>query len=144
MTGLSVRGVLSRVEAMDDWLLTDAEWAAAGAALDALAEALGEALDDAPGSAPADRDDEGVRAALGRLQELEESRRARAQPGPQKSFIPQRQREQRNVLVQRLTLELNRDEQGGPGASAPGERGEPGRRGGPGRLGGPPTEADPG
>ncbi|MFF6955757.1 CATRA system-associated protein [Streptomyces sp. NPDC088197] len=97
---LSVRSVLGRVEAIEDWLLTSEEWGAVGAALDALSTAL------------ADGSEEGVRDALGALQRLEESRRALARPGPVKSFIPQRQREQRNILVRRLTLDLSSEDRG--------------------------------
>ncbi|MFJ4409503.1 CATRA system-associated protein [Streptomyces sp. NPDC088910] len=97
---LSVRSVLGRVEAIEDWLLTSEEWGAVGAALDALSTAL------------ADGSEEGVRGALGALQRLEESRRALARPGPVKSFIPQRQREQRNILVRRLTLDLSSEDRG--------------------------------
>ncbi|SFF51734.1 hypothetical protein SAMN05216251_11749 [Actinacidiphila alni] len=98
---LNVRGVLRRVEAIEDWSLTDAEWRAVGAAL----EALGGALADGDREA----DVEGVRAALGTLQEVEEARRALARPGPVRTYIPQQQREQRNILVRRLTLDLNRE-----------------------------------
>jgi hypothetical protein len=109
---LSVRSVLNRVEAIEDWLLTAEEWRAVGAALDGLATAL------------ADGSDQGVRAALGALQDLEESRRAMARPGPVKSFIPQQQREQRNILVQRLTLDLGRADRdpGGAGEASEADR----------------------
>jgi hypothetical protein len=114
---LSVRSVLGRVKAIEDWLLTAEEWSAVGAALDRLGTAL------------ADGSEDGVRDALGALQALEESRRAMARPGPVKSFIPQRQREQRNILVQRLTLDLSRE--GGepgpaPGPGGPSAPGQPG------------------
>ncbi|MEW2519040.1 CATRA system-associated protein [Actinacidiphila alni] len=110
---LNVRGVLRRVEAIEDWSLTDAEWRAVGAALEALAGALDTA------------DDAGVRAALGTLQEVEEARRALARPGPVRTYIPQQQREQRNILVRRLTLDLNRESAvPPPGAPpAPGQSG---------------------
>lgn len=130
---LSVRSVLGRVEAIEDWLLTAEEWRAVGAALDGLGTAL------------ADGSEEGVRNALGALQELEESRRALARPGPVKSFIPQRQREQRTILVRRLTLDLNGESRGpAAGATGAGATGAGPTGAGPATGGGPPAEGHPG
>ncbi|MEU1038218.1 CATRA system-associated protein [Streptomyces sp. NPDC005551] len=95
MNAIDIERVRRRVEAVQDWFLTEERWPVVGSALDDLESGLDR------------RDENTVRAVLDALQSLEEGgRRAKAQPGPAKTPIPPQQREQLNCLVRRLTLDL--------------------------------------
>ncbi|MEU6345882.1 CATRA system-associated protein [Streptomyces sp. NPDC046977] len=92
------RRVVNRLRALDDWFLSAEGWLDVG-------RLLGE-LDAAVAADSAGAVDE----ALTGLQALESAYRAQALPGARKTLIPPDRREQRNVLVGRLTLDLD-----GPG-----------------------------
>ncbi|MFF3559716.1 CATRA system-associated protein [Streptomyces sp. NPDC002574] len=89
------RRVVNRLRSLDDWLLSAEAWLDVGRVLGDLEAAV------AADSASA------VDETLTRLQALESSLRAQSLPGTRKTLIPPDRREQRNVLVGRLTLDLD-------------------------------------
>lgn len=89
------RRLVNRLRALDDWFLSAEGWLDVG-------RVLGE-LDAAVAADSAGAVDE----TLTRLQALESAYRAQALPGARKTLIPPDRREQRNVLVGRLTLDLD-------------------------------------
>ncbi|MFD3456630.1 CATRA system-associated protein [Streptomyces sp. NPDC058691] len=97
------RRVVNRLRALDDWFLSAEGW------LD-VERVLGE-LDAAVAADSAGAVDE----ALARLQALESAYRAQTLPGARKTLIPPERREQRNVLVGRLTLDLDGPAERGDG-----------------------------
>ncbi|MFJ4844506.1 CATRA system-associated protein [Streptomyces sp. NPDC088733] len=89
------RRVVNRLRALDDWFLSAEGWLDVGRVLGELDAAVAA---DSPGA---------VDEALTGLQALESAYRAQALPGTRKTLIPPDRREQRNVLVGRLTLDLD-------------------------------------
>ncbi|MFI8184253.1 hypothetical protein OG539_40400 [Actinacidiphila glaucinigra] len=89
------RRAVNRLRALDDWLLSAEGWAKVEAVLGDLNTAVAA---DSP---------ELITKSLASLQALESAYRARTLPGARKTLIPADRREQRNVLVGRLTLDLD-------------------------------------
>ncbi|WP_406274165.1 hypothetical protein OH779_38705 [Actinacidiphila glaucinigra] len=99
------RRAVNRLQALDDWFLSAEGWARVEAVLADLYAAVTAGSDDA------------INNGLAGLQELESANRARTLPGALKTLIPADRREQRNVLVEILILDLDgpdepRDERG--------------------------------
>ncbi|GAA1543928.1 hypothetical protein GCM10009730_61250 [Streptomyces albidochromogenes] len=101
--------LIERLEGIKDWRLTAQEWIAVGDVLDSLGAVLAEG------------DDAKAILVLARLEPLERAgaaRRALARLGAGRTPIPPQQREQRNHLIERLTVDLRSPEdrsQGGCG-----------------------------
>ncbi|MFE2540015.1 CATRA system-associated protein [Actinacidiphila glaucinigra] len=89
------RRAVNRLRALDDWLLSAEGWARVEEVLGELNEAVAAGSNDA------------IDKSLAGLQAMETANRARTLPGARKTPIPADRREQRNVLVGRLTLDLN-------------------------------------
>lgn len=89
------RRAVNRLRALDDWLLSAEGWARVEAVLADLNAAVAADSDDA------------INEGLAGLQELESANRARTLPGALKTLIPAERREQRNVLVEILILDLD-------------------------------------
>ncbi|MEU1540594.1 CATRA system-associated protein [Actinacidiphila glaucinigra] len=89
------RRAVNRLQALDDWLLSAEGWARVEAVLADLYAAVTAGSDDA------------INKGLAGLQDLESATRAQALPGALKTLIPADRREQRNVLVGILILDLD-------------------------------------
>ncbi|MBQ0983575.1 hypothetical protein KBZ10_03320 [Streptomyces sp. F63] len=89
--------VIDRLKGIKDWRLTAEEWIDVGEVLDRLEAVL------------AERKDAEVTSVLARLEPLERAgavRRAQARLGAERTPIPPQQQEQRNHLIERLTVDL--------------------------------------
>ncbi|MFF9060908.1 CATRA system-associated protein [Streptomyces sp. NPDC101213] len=89
--------IIERLEEIEDWQLTPQQWDTVGDVLKSLGAVLAEG------------DDTGTVHVLARLEPLERAgaaRRARARLGADRTPIPPQQREQRNHLIERLTVDL--------------------------------------
>ncbi|MFJ9915786.1 CATRA system-associated protein [Actinacidiphila glaucinigra] len=89
------RRAVNRLQALDDWLLSAEGWARVEAVLADLYAAVTAGSDDA------------INKGLAGLQDLESANRAQTLPGALKTLIPADRREQRNVLVEILILDLD-------------------------------------